>query len=146
MPGIGTLYHPTSLFGVFSSFETSMFSLNSIHLEQMRREGNPRIGLIDQMLSEPRRLIVTILIGNEFVNVTASVLSATMIIEVMGADSKMVNLFVMLPILLIFGKIKPKTLAIKNNIAFARVESRSINFFAKLITQVSEFKMVRSFK
>ncbi|MCU7914075.1 MAG: DUF21 domain-containing protein [Candidatus Thiodiazotropha sp. (ex Lucinoma aequizonata)] len=120
--------------------------MNSIHLEQMRREGNPRIGLIDQMLSEPRRLIVTILIGNEFVNVTASVLSATMIIEVMGADSKMVNLFVMLPILLIFGKIKPKTLAIKNNIAFARVESRSINFFAKLITQVSEFKMVRSFK
>ncbi|MCU7815277.1 MAG: DUF21 domain-containing protein [Candidatus Thiodiazotropha sp. (ex Rostrolucina anterorostrata)] len=122
--------------GFFSSSETSMFSLNSIHLEQMRREGNPRIGLIEQMLSEPRRLIITILIGNEFVNVAASVLSAAMIIEVMGADSKMVNLFVMVPILLIFGEITPKTLAIKNNIAFATVESRPINFFAKLITPI----------
>jgi putative hemolysin len=134
------------LSGFFSSSETSMFSLNSIHLEQMRREGNPRIGLIEQMLSEPRRLIVTILIGNEFVNVAASVLSAAMIIELMGADNKLINIFVMVPILLIFGEITPKTLAIKNNIAFATAESRAIDFFARLITplrwavrMVSEF-------
>ena len=76
----------------FSSSETSMFSLNSIHLEKMHRDGNPRFDLIQRMLSEPRRLIVTILIGNEFVNVAASVLSAAMVVEVMGADSKLVNI------------------------------------------------------
>jgi putative hemolysin len=124
------------LSGFFSSSETSMFSLNDIHLEQMRRERNPRIDLIEQMLSEPRRLIVTILIGNEFVNVAASVLSAAMIIELMGAENKMFNLFVMVPILLIFGEITPKTLAIKNNIAFATLESRPINGFARLITPI----------
>jgi putative hemolysin len=122
--------------GFFSSSETSMFSLNNIHLEQMRRDGNPRINLIQQMLSEPRRLIVTILIGNEFVNVAASVLSAAMIINVMGADNKLINIFVMVPILLIFGEITPKTLAIKNNIAFASAECRPINFFARLITPI----------
>jgi len=122
--------------GFFSSSETSMFSLNSIHLEQMRREGNPRIGLIEKMLSEPRRLIVTILIGNEFVNVAASVLSAAMIINVLGADNKLFNVFVMVPILLIFGEITPKTLAIRNNIAFATVESRPIYLFARLITPI----------
>lgn len=122
--------------GFFSSSETAMFSLNSIHLEQMRRDGNPKLGLIEHMLSEPRRLIVTILIGNEFVNVAASVLSAAMIIEVMGADNKLVNIFVMVPILLIFGEITPKTLAMKNNIAFASVESKPIDTFARLITPV----------
>ena len=113
-----------------------MFSLNSIHLEQMRRDCNPRLGLIEQMLSEPRRLIVTILIGNEFVNVAASVISAAMVIEVMGADNKMINIFVMVPILLVFGEITPKTLAIKNNIAFATFESKPINVFARLITPI----------
>ena len=116
--------------GFFSSSETSMFSLNSIHLEQMRRDGNPRLTLINKMLSEPRRLIVTILIGNEFVNVAASVLSAAMIINVMGADSKLINILVMVPILLVFGEITPKTLAIKNNIAFATFESKPIDVFA----------------
>ena len=106
-----------------------MFSLNSIHFEQMRRDRNPRLGLIEQMLSEPRRLIVTILIGNEFVNVAASVISAAMVIEVMGADNKMINIFVMVPILLVFGEITPKTLAIKNNTAFARaISSRRVTF------------------
>lgn len=124
------------LSGFFSSSETSMFSLNSIHLEQMRRDRNPRLGLIEQMLSEPRRLIVTILIGNEFVNVAASVISAAMIIELMGADNKMINIFVMVPILLVFGEITPKTLAIKNNIAFATFESKPINVFARLITPI----------
>jgi putative hemolysin len=122
--------------GFFSSSETAMFSLNSIHLEQMRRDGNPKLGLIEQMLSEPRRLIVTILIGNEFVNVAASVLSAAMIIEVMGADNKLVNIFVMVPILLVFGEITPKTLAMKNNIAFASIESKPIDTFARLITPI----------
>ena len=91
----------------FSSSETAMFSLNQIHLEQMRQDGNPRVELIERMLSEPRRLIVTILIGNEFVNVAASVLSASMIIEVFGEDNKLFNLFVMVPMLLIVGEITP---------------------------------------
>lgn len=124
------------LSGFFSSSETAMFSLNGLQLEQMRRDGNPRIDLIRRMLSEPRRLIVTILIGNEFVNVAASVLSASMVIHLFGAENKLYNLFIMVPILLLFGEITPKTLAIRNNVAFATLESKPIDLFAKLITPV----------
>jgi len=124
------------LSGFFSSSETAMFSLNGLQLEQMRRDKNPRIGLIERMLAEPRRLIVTILIGNEFVNVAASVISAAMIIQLFGPDQKMLNLFVMVPILLVFGEITPKTLAIRNNMAFATAESRPIDLFARLISPI----------
>ncbi len=124
------------LSGFFSSSETAMFSLNHRHLDQMRREENPRVNLIERMLGEPRRLIVTILIGNEFVNVAASVLSAAMVIQVFGAENKLYNLFIMVPILLLFGEITPKTLAIRNNIAFASFESRPIDIFARLITPI----------
>ena len=120
--------------GFFSSSETALFSLNKRELDQMRRDDNPRIELIERLLSQPRRLIVTILIGNEFVNVAASVISAAIIIRVLGADSKLINLLIMVPILLLVGEITPKTLAIRNNAAFASFQARPIEFFAKLIT------------
>ena len=118
----------------FSSSETSLFSLSKMQLEQMRRDDTPNLTLIERLLSQPRRLIVTILIGNEFVNVAASVISAAIVIQLLGAESKMVNLFIMVPILLLFGEITPKTLAIRNNVAFASLQSRPIEFFANLIS------------
>jgi CBS domain containing-hemolysin-like protein len=117
----------------FSSSETALFSLNQVQLEQMRQQGNPRLTLIRRMLSQPRRLIVTILIGNELVNVSASVISAAAVIHILGAEHKWVNLFVMVPVLLLFGEITPKTLAIRNIIAFASAQSRPIDLFARLI-------------
>jgi len=124
------------LSGFFSSSETSLFSLSRVQLEQMRRDGNPRVSLIERLLSQPRRLIVTILIGNELVNVAASVISAAAVIHLMGAENKWVNLFVMVPILLLFGEITPKTLAIRNNIAFATFQCRLIELFARAILPV----------
>ena len=121
------------LSGFFSSTETSLFSLSSSQLEQLRREKHPRAALIQRLLSEPRRLIVTILIGNEFVNVAASVISAAMVIHLLGAADKWVNLLIMVPVLLLVGEITPKTLAIRNNIAFAKFESGPIELFARII-------------
>ena len=119
--------------GFFSSSETSLFSLGRLQIEQMRRNDNPRVELIERMLSEPRRLIVTILIGNEFVNVAASVISASVVIQLLGADSKLLNLLIMIPILLLFGEITPKTLAMRHNVAFATAQSRPIEIVAALI-------------
>ena len=117
----------------FSSSETSLFSLDRLQLEQMRQDKNPRIDLIKRLLAQPRRLIVTILIGNELVNVAASVISAAVVIDLLGAENKWVNLFVMVPVLLLFGEITPKTLAIRNNIGFASRQARLVEGFAVLI-------------
>lgn len=126
----------------FSSSETSLFSLSSAQLHQMRRDRNPRLSLIEQLLSEPRRLIATILIGNEFVNVSASVLSATIIIDLFGASNSWLNVVIMVPLLLLFGEITPKTLAYGNNVAFATFQSRYIELFARFITPLR--KVVRA--
>lgn len=120
----------------FSSSETSLFSLNRMQLAQMGRENNPRVPLIERLLSEPRRLIVTILIGNELVNVSASVLSASVIIRLFGADLKWVNVLVMVPILLLFGEIAPKSFAIRHNVGFATVQCVFIERFAQVIAPI----------
>jgi CBS domain containing-hemolysin-like protein len=117
----------------FSSSETALFSLNQLQLEKMRRASNPKLPLVERLLSQPRQLIVTILIGNEFVNVSASVISAAIVIRVFGDDSKWINLLIMVPILLLVGEITPKTLAIRNNAAFAGFQAAYIDLFARAI-------------
>ena len=123
------------LSGFFSGSETALFSLNQTQLEQMEHDKNPQAGLVRRLLSEPRRLIVTILIGNELVNVSASVISATLVMQLMGGEDKWwVNVFIMLPILLLFGEITPKTIAIKHNVGFASWVSPWLERFARWIT------------
>jgi len=123
-----------ALSAFFSSSETSLFSLSPLQLEHMRRARNPRLALVEELLSKPRQLIVTILIGNEFVNISASVISAAIIIEVLGSENKWVNLLIMVPLLLLLGEITPKTLAIRNNVAFATFQCRYIDLFARAIS------------
>ncbi len=118
----------------FSSSETSLFSLDNRQLEQMRVDKNPRIDLILNLIRQPRRLIVTVLIGNELVNVAASVISASIVIRLLGAEKKWVNLLIMVPLLLLIGEITPKTLAIRRNIQFATFQSRFIDLFARMIS------------
>ncbi len=133
---VGLFVFMMGLSGFFSSSETSLFSLSNVQLEQMRRDQHPRISLIQRLLSQPRRLIISILIGNELVNVTASVISAAIVIRVLGAESKWINLLIMVPLLLLVGEITPKVLAIRHNVAFAGFESRPIEFFARLIKPI----------
>ena len=133
---VGLFVVMMALSGFFSSSETSLFSLSSVQLEQMRKDQHPRIGLIQKLLSQPRRLIITILIGNELVNVTASVISAAIVIRVFGAENKWTNLIIMVPLLLLVGEITPKVLAIRHNVAFSSFESRPIEWFARLIKPV----------
>ncbi|MBF0126424.1 MAG: HlyC/CorC family transporter, partial [Magnetococcales bacterium] len=119
----------------FSGSEVALFSLNQIQLDQMAKENHPRLALIRQMLKDPRALITTILIGNELVNVAASNISATLLIRFLGGEEKWwVNIFVMLPILLLFGEITPKTIAVRNSITVAGLVSRPLAFFRLLIT------------
>ncbi len=120
----------------FSSCETGFFSLDRLQREQLRRDKHPRIGLIERLLSKPRRLIVTILIGNEFANIAATVVSAAVVIELWGADNKLFNLLFMVPVLLLVGEITPKTMAMRNNVAFASAQARPIDLFARLITPI----------
>jgi putative hemolysin len=125
-----------ALSAFFSSSETSLFSLDRTQIERLKREKHPRAALIERLLSRPRQLLVTILIGNELVNVSATVLSAVIIVRLVGAELSWINVFVMVPVLLLFGEITPKTLAIGHNVGFASFQSVLIDRFARLIGPV----------
>jgi putative hemolysin len=72
----------------FSGSETALFSLSRIDLQKLRNSRNPHSESIHAMLDEPRRLIVSLLCGNELVNIAAAA-NMTMILITMPSARRM---------------------------------------------------------
>ncbi|MEN8175666.1 MAG: hemolysin family protein [Pseudomonadota bacterium] len=105
------------LFGsaFFSGSETALFSLSRLDLQKLRRERNPHSETLHALLDQPRRLIISILSGNELVNIAAAANMTGILVMLYGNEKAgWINLFVMVPLLLLFGEVTPKTIAVSN--------------------------------
>ncbi len=123
---------------VFSGSETAMFSLSRIDLQKLRNTRDPHSEGIHAMLDEPRRLIISILCGNELVNIAASVNMAALLLMLFGAeDAGWINILVMVPLLLLVGEVTPKTIAVSYPVGYstgisARILPKWITFVTPL--------------
>lgn len=96
------------LFGsaFFSGSKTALFSLSDVDLEQLRRKRHRRADLLHGLLSQPRRLIISILCGNELINIGATVNMTGILLLLYGPErTGLINILVMVPLLLLFGEI-----------------------------------------
>jgi len=119
----------------FSGSETALFSLSHVKVRKFRAEKRGRARLVAHLLSNARRLLVTILIGNMLVNIFASSLSASYFRSLFrghsfGGASDLVSVLVMTTLILIFGEISPKTYAIQNSETLAVRVAPLINAFS----------------
>ena len=111
--GIQLLLFGASAF--FSGSETALFSLSRLDLQKLRRERHPRSDTLHDLLDQPRRLIVSILCGNEIVNIAATANLAGILVQLYGPErAGWINVLVMFPLLLLFGEVTPKTIAVGN--------------------------------
>jgi putative hemolysin len=69
-----------SLSAFFSASETALFSLSRLRLQRLSQADPKRGGWVLKLLERPTRAIVTIQIGNELVNVTASVVMTSLVL------------------------------------------------------------------
>lgn len=134
--------------GFFSSSETSIFSLGRLERHRIREEKKTFISrCLQELLERPRRLIVTILIGNELVNITISALSASLVDNVFFAWTPrsstdlvllktVIATAVCFPLLLVAGDITPKTMALYNPRRVARFAAVPLRLFYFLIAPV----------
>ena len=95
----------------FSSSETGMLSLNRYRLRHQAREGNRGAKRASALLARPDRLLGTILVGNNFVNILASSIATVLAIQLWGEAGIAIATIGLTIVLLIFGEITPKTLA-----------------------------------
>ncbi|SEA80463.1 hemolysin family protein [Rubrimonas cliftonensis] len=98
----------------FSMSETCLFSLREADLRRLEDAGRPGGRRLRALLDEPRRLIVSILCGNELINILATINLTGVMLALFGSPEAagLVNTLVMLPALLILCEITPKTVAV----------------------------------
>ena len=95
----------------FSSSETGMMSLNRYRLKHLSKKGNQSARRAERMLGRPDRLLGTILVGNNIVNILAASLATIVAVRIWGDAGIAVATVALTVVILIFGEITPKTLA-----------------------------------
>ncbi|MDH3579461.1 MAG: hemolysin family protein [Hyphomicrobiales bacterium] len=120
----------------FSGSETALFSLSRLDLQKLRRERHPKSETLHALLDEPRRLIISILCGNELVNIAATVNMAGILIALYGPEQAgWINIIVMFPLLLLFGEVTPKTISASNPIGIStRIVASPLALWSRIIT------------
>ncbi len=129
----------------FSGTETALFSLNKLQLKKMQKkeENNWRVKSIIRLLDEPQRTLISILIGNMFVNISASSLATYLAIKLMGNMGIGIASGIMIFIILVFGEIVPKSLAVANAEAISKKVARPIEIISTgLLPLIKFFKMI----
>lgn len=107
-----------ALSAFFSGSETAMFSLSRIYLKKLENTGGKNAALVLKLLSKPRKLLVTLLLGNTFVNVAISSFSTLIAYDIATRNAWDLSLVISVQIaivtviILFFGEIVPKLIAL----------------------------------
>ncbi len=136
---------------LFSGSEVSLFSLDKKRGEFFKDKKNLVERYIVNLLDSPRRLLVTILLGNTVFNVAASILSVSIALDYAKAHGIPVDLILLIQIILltililIFGEITPKIWASKYPARFARMAAVPLYWinvllypFSQTITEITK--------
>ena len=132
------------LSGFFSSSETALFSLNRSRIASEKLSGRRSWRTVLTLLSKPRRLLVSLLVGNTLVNVAAASLGTVVAIELLSSigsqravEAGMLWATVIMTILILFfGEIAPKSFALENAEKMAPVIAGPLAGFAALLGPV----------
>jgi CBS domain containing-hemolysin-like protein len=116
------------LSGFFSSAETALFSIGRAKARFLSKKPEKAYQLILKMKDDPHKLLSTILIGNNLVNIGASSLATAISINYFSKTPDMhtsgmavgIATGIMTFLILVFGEIIPKSVATRNNVMIAR--------------------------
>ena len=99
------------LSGVFSGSETALVALSIGRVEGLVREGRHGAAALYQLKKDPSRMLTTILIGNNLVNIAASVIATVVATRAFGSAGPGIAVGALTILILVFGEITPKSLA-----------------------------------
>ena len=95
----------------FSATETAFSSANTTKLKPLAEKGNKRAALVCKLLERYDRLLSTILIGNNIVNIATASIGTVLFVKHYGDAGATISTVVVTVVVLIFGEISPKSIA-----------------------------------
>ena len=120
----------------FSGVEIALFSVSRLRAKHLVRKKVKGAKTVEKLKNKPQRLLITILIGNNVVNVGASALATSIIYEISKSYAVSITTGIMTLIILIFGEITPKTLAAKYNEQIALLVGKPVLLLQTILSPV----------
>ena len=129
------------LSGYFSATETAFSAVNKIKLKTLVEDGNRRAKLVLKLCDNYDRLISTILIGNNIVNIALSAIATVYFMQIMNGHTAAptISTIVITVVVLTFGEIIPKSLAKDFPEKFAMFSAPIIRFLIGLLLPLNAF-------
>lgn len=121
----------------FSASETAFTTLNRIRLKTEAEAGDSRAALVLSIAENYDKMLSTILIGNNIVNIASASLATIVFTHVLGDAGVSVSTAVMTVIVLIFGEISPENLAKEHPEAFARFSAPFLRLLITILTPIN---------
>jgi CBS domain containing-hemolysin-like protein len=125
----------------FSGVEIALFSLSRLRVKHLVRKKVSGARMVEKLKAKPERLLVTILIGNNIVNIGASALATSIVFQFTKSYAVGITTGIMTLIILIFGEITPKTLATRYNERIALIVAKPL-----LLLQTTLFPIIIAFE
>lgn len=126
-----------SISAFFSASETALTSISKVRVRHLKEEGVKGANVLEKLISEPKKLLSTVLVVNNIVNIAATSISTSVMVGLFGSRGVAWATAIMTVLILVFGEVTPKTLASNNkegvSLAVAKTLSLSITIFAPLV-------------
>lgn len=123
----------------FSATETAFSSLNRIRIKNLAHDGSRKAQLVLMLYEDYDKLLSTILIGNNIVNIAAASLGTVLFVGYCGDAGVTVSTAVITVVVLIFGEVSPKSLAKESPESFSMFSAPFIRILMVLFTPFSLF-------
>ena len=130
---IGSIIGLIILSAFFSGSETSLTSASKPRMHNLARSGKKNAETFEKLFKDKENLICTILFANNLVNVLASALATKILIEFTNTDGILYATVIMTLMILIFGELIPKTLALSKADNFALKIAPFIRFLVVIL-------------
>lgn len=123
----------------FSATETAFTTINKIRLKNMATGGKKRAHLVLELSEDYDKILSTILIGNNIVNIGSASLATVIFVKHFGDNGVTLSTIVMTIIVLIFGEISPKSLAKEAPESFAMFAAPFIKLLTYVLSPINYF-------
>jgi len=122
---------------LFACSETSVTAASRAKIHRLANEGSKRAKKLEKLLKSREKVISTMLIGNNAVNILASAIATSVLIELFGDAGLLYATVGMTIIVLLFAEIAPKTIALKAPDKIALFLAPLIDFLVKILMPVA---------
>ncbi len=132
--GLGSITVLLAISAFFSSSETAIFSLPDEWFEQQAETDDRRARVLNELHDDPHRLLVTLLVGNNVVNIAISSIMTVLVASVLQPGPAVVVTTVLTScLILIFGEIVPKAFGLGNARRWSLTVARPVGIVERVL-------------